>query len=171
MRNFLWHHALLLVALQKISLLIMVVQAIRELVQLSFLNLELEMEHMMKVKGKGTVAIEGLKGLKLISNALYAPKFKQNLLSVGQLLENGYMVLFEDINSLIIDAQDKEVFKVQIKGKIFTLNMLEDEQVAVHKENSNTMLWHRRLRHFHHKALLFMKKKNVRVWGEGLALF
>ena len=115
------------------------------------------------------MAIEGLIGLKLISNALYAPKFKQNLLSVGQLLENGYMVLFEEINSLIIDAQDREVFKVQMKGKIFTLNMLEDEQAAVHKENSNTMLWHRRLRHFHHKALLFMKKKNVRVWGEGLA--
>ena len=46
--NFLWHHALLLVALQKISLLIMVVQAIRELVQLSFLNLELEMENILK---------------------------------------------------------------------------------------------------------------------------
>ena len=115
------------------------------------------------------MAIKGLIGLKLISNALYVLEIKHNLLSVGQLLENGNMVLFEDNNSLNIDAQDREVFKVQMKDKIFTLNMLEDEQIAVHKENSNTMLWHRRLRNFHHKALLFMKKKNLRVWGEGLA--
>ena len=43
------------------------------------------------------------------------------------------MVLFEDNNCLNIDAQDREVFKVQMKGKIFTLNMLEDEQAIVHK--------------------------------------
>ena len=115
------------------------------------------------------MVIKGLIGLKFISNALYVLEIKHNLLSVGQLLENGNMVLFEDNNSLNIDAQDREVFKVQIKDKIFTMNMLEDEQVAVHKENNNTMLWHRRLRNFHHKALLFMKKKNLRVWGEGLA--
>ena len=37
-------------------------------------------------------------------------------------------MLFEDNNCLInIDAQNREVFKVQMKGKIFTLNMLEDE--------------------------------------------
>ena len=71
-------------------------------------------------------------------------------------------MLFEDNNCLIIDAYDREVFKVQMKGKIFTLNMLEDEQ------DNNTMLWHRRLGHFHHKALLFMKKNNL---GEGLLDF
>ena len=51
--------------------------------------------------------IKGLIGLKLISNALYVLEIKHNLLSVGQLLENGNMVLFEDNNSLNIDAQDR----------------------------------------------------------------
>ena len=40
------------------------------------------------------------------------------------------MVLFEDNNSLNIDAQHREVFKVQMKDKIFTLNMWKDEQAA-----------------------------------------
>nr|KYP69138.1 Retrovirus-related Pol polyprotein from transposon TNT 1-94 [Cajanus cajan] len=43
------------------------------------------------VKGKGTVAIEGQTGLKLISDVLYVPEINQNLLSVPQLLEKGYI--------------------------------------------------------------------------------
>ena len=45
----------------------------------------------LAVKGKGTVAIEGHTCFKLISNVLYVPEINQNLLSVGQLLEKGYI--------------------------------------------------------------------------------
>ena len=51
---------------------------------------------LIEVKGKGTVAIESLSGLKLISDVLYVPEINRNLLSVTQLLEKGYEVLFED---------------------------------------------------------------------------
>ncbi|KAJ8635046.1 hypothetical protein MRB53_009313 [Persea americana] len=119
----------------------------------------------LAVKGKGTVAIEGHTGLKLISNVLYVPNINQNLLSVGQLLEKGYKVLFDDNYCLITDAQGREVFKVQMEGKSFALNLMEEEHAAVHKEDSTTMLWHRRLGHVHHTTLLFMKKNNL---GEGL---
>lgn len=57
------------------------------------------------------------------------------------------------------------MFKVQIEGKSFALDLMDEKQAAVHKEDSNTMLWHRRLGHVHHTALLFMKKNNL---GEGL---
>ncbi|KAJ8633087.1 hypothetical protein MRB53_026423 [Persea americana] len=52
-----------------------------------------------------------------------------------------------------------------MEGKSFALNLMEEKQAAVHKEDSNTMLWHRRLGHIHHTTLLFMKKNNL---GEGL---
>ncbi|RVW45664.1 Retrovirus-related Pol polyprotein from transposon RE1 [Vitis vinifera] len=65
----------------------------------------------------------------------------------------------------IVDAQGREVFIVQMKGKSFALDLMQEEQAAIHKEKSNTMLWHRRLGHFHHTALLFMKKNDL---GEGL---
>ena len=115
----------------------------------------------LAVKGKGTVAIEDHTGLKLISNVLYVPKINQNLLSVGQLLEKGYKVLFEDDHCMIADAQGREVFIVQMKDKSFALDLMQEEQTAIHKEESNTMLWHRRLGHFHHTALLFMKKNDL----------
>ena len=117
------------------------------------------------VKGKGTVAIEGHTGLKLISNVLYVPEINQNLLSVGQLLEKGYKMLFEDNHYMIVDAQGREESIVQMKDKSFAWDLMQEEQAAIHKEESNTMLWHKRLGHFHHITLLFMKKNNL---GEGL---
>lgn len=48
------------------------------------------------VKGKGTIAFESCADLKLISDVLYVPEINKKLLSVGQLLEKGYKVLFED---------------------------------------------------------------------------
>ena len=111
------------------------------------------------------MTIEGHTGLKLISNVLYVHEINQNLLSIGQLLEKSYKVLFEDNHCIIADAQGREVFIVQMKGKSFTLDLMQEEQAEIHKEESNTMLWYRRLGHFHHTTLLFMKKNNL---GEGL---
>jgi predicted aspartyl protease len=90
---------------------------------------------LIEVKGKGTVAIESLSGLKLISDVLYVPKINQNLLSVTQLLENGYKVLFEDKKCVIKDANNIEMVNVQMKGKSFALDLINEEQhAAVNKE-------------------------------------
>jgi hypothetical protein len=48
------------------------------------------------VKGKGIVILNSLSGLKYISDVLYVPDIDQNLLSVGQLMEKGFKVMFED---------------------------------------------------------------------------
>ncbi|RVW47431.1 Retrovirus-related Pol polyprotein from transposon RE1 [Vitis vinifera] len=48
-----------------------------------------------------------------------------------------------------------------MKGKSFALNMLEDEQIAAAQHENNTMLWHKRLGHFHHNAVLYMKKNQI----------
>ena len=113
------------------------------------------------VKGKGTVAIESLTGLKLISDVLFVPDIDQNLLSVGQLVEKGFKVCFEDKNCIIKDAEGREVFNIKMKGKSFALNMLEDEQIAAAQHENNTMLWHKRLGHFHHNVVLYMKKNQI----------
>lgn len=99
--------------------------------------------------------------MRLISDVLNVPKIDQNLLSVGQLVEKGYKVLFEDKSCLIKDSLDKELFRVQMKLKSFALNLFDEEQLAVRKVENNTMLWHKRMGHFHHNALLCLKKNNL----------
>ncbi|RVX14987.1 Retrovirus-related Pol polyprotein from transposon TNT 1-94 [Vitis vinifera] len=115
----------------------------------------------ISVKGKGTVAIESITGLKYITDVLYVPDIDQNLLSVGQLIEKGFKVIFEDKWCMIKDAKGRDVFKVKMRAKSFALNLMEDEQIAFSSTVSNAELWHRRLGHFHHVGLLYMQKQNL----------
>ena len=79
----------------------------------------------ISARGKWTIAIESLSGLKLILDVLFVPNIDQNLLSIGQLLEKGFKVLFEDKFYMIKDANGKNVFKIKMRGKSFALNFLE----------------------------------------------
>ncbi|KAK9133356.1 hypothetical protein Scep_012884 [Stephania cephalantha] len=78
-------------------------------------------------KGKGTVAITTSSGTKLISDVLYIPDIDQNLLSVGQLIEKGYKVSFEDLHCAIFDAIGHEILKVKMRGKSFSFDPMEVE--------------------------------------------
>ena len=115
----------------------------------------------ISVKGKGTVAIESITGLKYITDVLYVPNIDQNLFSVGQLIEKGFKVIFEDKWCMIKDAKGRDVFKVKMRAKSFALNLMEDEQIAFSSTVSKAELWHRRLGHFHHVELLYMQKHNL----------
>ena len=51
---------------------------------------------LMNVKGKGAIGIQTKVGTKYIRDVLLVPALEQNLLSVGQLVEHGYKLHFED---------------------------------------------------------------------------
>jgi hypothetical protein len=54
-------------------------------------------DYLVKVQGKGTVPILTKQNVKKdIYNIYYVPYLKHNLISVGQLIEHGYKVLFEE---------------------------------------------------------------------------
>ncbi|XP_019257121.1 PREDICTED: uncharacterized protein LOC109235461 [Nicotiana attenuata] len=79
-------------------------------------------------KGKGTVAIPTNSGTKKISDVLYVPDIDQNLLSVGQLMEKGFKVSFEDKYCFIYDATGLEILRVKMRGKNFSFDPTEDEE-------------------------------------------
>ena len=81
------------------------------------------------VKGKGTIAIPTYHGTKLITDVLYVPNIDQNLLRVGLKVEKGYKVLVNNDCGLIKDANDRDLFRIKMKGKSCVLNPLE-EQIA-----------------------------------------
>ncbi|RDX89297.1 hypothetical protein CR513_28992, partial [Mucuna pruriens] len=86
-------------------------------------------EH-IAVKGKDTVTIESISSTKLIKDVLFVPNISQILLSVGQLIQKGFKVIFESDQCLIKDVDDNKVFKVKMKGKSFELDSLKEEQKA-----------------------------------------
>ncbi|XP_060190409.1 uncharacterized protein LOC132619565 [Lycium barbarum] len=60
-------------------------------------------------KGKGTIAIKTGSGTKIISDVLYIRDIDKNLLSVGQLVEKGFKLLFDDKYCRIFDAIKQEI--------------------------------------------------------------
>nr|GLL16848.1 Retrovirus-related Pol polyprotein from transposon TNT 1-94 [Ipomoea trifida] len=115
----------------------------------------------IEVKGKGTVAIEGPSGIKLIPDVMLVPKISQNLLSVGQLLEKGYFVIFKNKMCFITDSFGAELFSVKMKDKSFCLDWDEAEFKAYPCVVSQAELWHKRLWHFHYSTLEYMQKKEI----------
>jgi len=97
-------------------------------------------EH-LAVKGKGTVAITSYKGIKIITDVLFVLEIDQNLLSVGQLLEKVYKVMFENKHFLIKDVDGRDLFKVEMKGKSFALNPMLEEHMAFKSKESVTKIY------------------------------
>ena len=63
-----------------------------------------------------------------------------NLLSVGQLVEKGYKVLFNNSYCLIKNANGNDLFRIEMKEKSFILNLLKEKQIAFsvpHIENES----------------------------------
>jgi hypothetical protein len=54
----------------------------------------LENGEVVHAKGKGTIYISTKKDTKFVTNVLYILELDQNLLSVAQMLRNGYTVFF-----------------------------------------------------------------------------
>ena len=48
-----------------------------------------------------------------------------------------------------------------MKGKSFALNPLKEEQVVFSLIENHTEIWHKRLGHYHHQALLQLSEKRL----------
>ncbi|KAH9681306.1 hypothetical protein KPL71_026926 [Citrus sinensis] len=120
---------------------------------------------MQKAVGKGIIAVHTKGGnKKLISDVLYVPNLTQNLLSVGQLIQKGFPIYFDDEKCKIIDKTNNHTVAVveMSKNKVFPLVMPLDENVALKTENSDlSNLWHLRYGHLNYKGLNLLKQKNM----------
>ena len=91
------------------------------------------------MRGRVTGAIESLTGLKLLVYVLFVPYLDQNVLSVGQLLKNGLKVFLKKKARVIKDADNREMFKVTMRGKSFALmTLLDKEQETPIKLENNS---------------------------------
>ena len=120
---------------------------------------------LVQTKGKGTIAIETKMGTRFISNVLLVPDLEQNLLSVGQLMEHGYLVHFEDDFCKIFDKGGKSqvVAKIKMeKNRSFPLIFWYSKNAALKMDViDNSWLWHRRFGHLNFQGLTLLAKKKM----------
>ncbi|CAL8173995.1 unnamed protein product [Prunus armeniaca] len=106
---------------------------------------------LVQATGKGTLVVETQHGRRYIHEVLLVPGLDENLLSVGQMMEHGYYVLFGGNMAVIFDdgSLNNVVAKVVMGGnRCFPLS-LESMTPAARKASviEDSSIWHRRLGH------------------------
>lgn len=76
------------------------------------------------------------------------PKLCTNLLSVSQLVRNGYKVVFDDNGCVVYDRKSKKlVLSATMVNNMFRVDCAPANRCYKTADNDETMLWHRRLGH------------------------
>ena len=118
-------------------------------------------DHLVKVQGRGTVPILTRQNVKKdISNVYHVPDLKHNLLSVGQLIEKGYKVLFEGASCKIYDRKPTRKLISEIymtPNRMFPLTLRTANLSQPYAQNASTMnetmVWHTRFGHLPFQSL------------------
>ena len=124
------------------------------------------------VEGKDTIAVKIQNGSqKYIHDVFYVPGLTQNLLSVGQLIQKNYKVIFDDDKCNIIDKRKGQIISIKMApNKVFPLFMPFGQNNALKCENMDeSILWHLRYGHLNFNGLKLLKQK--KIWFLGFLLF
>ncbi|CAL2248118.1 unnamed protein product [Prunus armeniaca] len=123
---------------------------------------------LVQATGKGILVIETKYGPRHIKEVMLIPGLDENLLSVGQMIEHGYFLLFGDSIVEIYDDKSLKhlVTKVPMTGnKCFPLSLQYANAVAMKATiKETTWCWHRRYGHLNLPNLRMLHQKEL-VYG------
>ncbi|KAA3481430.1 Retrovirus-related Pol polyprotein from transposon TNT 1-94 [Gossypium australe] len=115
----------------------------------------------IKAEGKGNVSICTPPGNKIISNVLLVPQIDKNLLSIAQLLEKGYSVMFKGNECQINDPSGSQLMSVKMSDKSFVVNWNKELNLAYSASLDESKLWHQKLGHANFRSLAQMVHEDL----------
>lgn len=120
---------------------------------------------LVDVVGKGTLVIETMKCKQYIKEVMLVHGLAENLLSVGQITEHGYFLLFGDCKVDIFDDSTLQHLVVSLRQKgngcfplVFNTNKEFVLKASVHECSK---LWHRRFEHLNFTSLKLLQKQEL----------
>lgn len=118
----------------------------------------------ISVMGKGNVKIHTSESSnQIISNVFFVPDLKNNLLSVGQLQEKGYMISIKDGVCRIHDKNMSLIAQVNMTtNRMFPLYLNNNTQSCFSTRlKDEAWLWHFRYGHLNFGGLKLLEQKNM----------
>ncbi|KAI5334598.1 hypothetical protein L3X38_024731 [Prunus dulcis] len=138
-------------------------------------KVEMGTGQLVDVTGKGTLVVENKEGKRYIKEIMLVPGLKKNLLSVGQMIEHGYYLVFGDHKVEIYNdsSHSNLVAKVQMRGnRSFPLKLQAEMHLAyIASVDHSTELWHRRFGHLNMSSLKLLKEQDMTVTKAGNRFF
>ncbi|KAM1699812.1 hypothetical protein ACFX2K_031115 [Malus domestica] len=120
---------------------------------------------LVNVAGMGSLEIDTNKGKKYIREVMHLPGLKENLLSVGQMDEHGYYLVFGGGLCSVFDGPSLDNLVIKVKKKenrCYPLSLLHDNQLVLKASiDHSTRTWHRRLGHLNFRGLQQLSEKNM----------
>ncbi|XP_019433850.1 PREDICTED: uncharacterized protein LOC109340583 [Lupinus angustifolius] len=119
----------------------------------------------LKVEGTGDVVVVRKNGSNaLITDVLFIPGLKCNLLSIGQLVQKGFSATMKDGHCEIYDGGKRLILRSNIsKNMTFQVNIkaAEKQCLAAMEITEESWLWHNRYGHLNFKSLNKLGSTNM----------
>ncbi|CAL1392261.1 unnamed protein product [Linum trigynum] len=118
----------------------------------------------VEICGRGSVLLQcGTGEQKVLTNVYYIPQLKNNIISMGQLDENGCKIVIEDGVMCVLDRQRKMLAKVKrARNRLYILSITEAQPVCLMtKHNDESWLWHSRFGHVNFLSLRRLVQGNM----------
>lgn len=116
------------------------------------------------VKGHGTIKHMQEDGrVGEIRNVYYVPELKNNILSMGQMMEKGNSILMKDRVLYLKDKHDRLIVRVEMKkNRMYKLelNILLNKCLKLDVKDE-TMMWHFRFGHLNFEGLAELSRKEL----------
>lgn len=118
----------------------------------------------IEVKGKGEICFSRKDGRQeRIEDVYYVPDMKNNILSLGQLLEKGCSVFMEGKVMILKDKNGRTIAHIEMsQNRMFKLNLRNIQETCLQvKSEDKATLWHKRFGHLHYGGLKEMANKGM----------
>ena len=102
--------------------------------------------------------------MKLILDVLFILSLRQNLLSVAQMVQNGYSLFFKQSCCFTYDAKNNLVVELPMVDGPFPLNWNYVKESVNFSKSDESVLWHKRFGHYNFGSLSQLQK-NEMVYG------
>ena len=119
---------------------------------------------LVEICGKGNVLFRCTDdNQRIMSNVFYIPKLRSNIISIGQLDENGCNFVVEDGYLSVFDPQRRLLVRVKRSGnRLYVLNLNICAHVCLMaKMDTAAWLWHARLGHLHLRTINTMSRRDM----------
>ena len=118
----------------------------------------------VRIEGKGYVAFVCKNGeVRMLNDVYYIPTLRNNIISLGQLTEEGNKITIKGDLLWVYDTQDRLLMKVKrSQNRLYKLIInTATPKCMLLKQNEVSKLWHMHLGHVNYHALSLMLKDNM----------
>lgn len=119
---------------------------------------------LVQIEGKGTINMVCKNGeIRKLHGVYYIPTLRSNIISLGQLSEEGYRVVLNGESLWVYDSCGRLMMHVQkFTNRLYKIHIENSKEMCLlTKEEEKTWLWHSRLGHVNFKAMQLMARNKM----------